>query len=109
MKDIVRQFDMMVRDYRRGSGLDPRDGHSIVIGIDGAVILLRALSWSGHVRMTFTHDEDELVRFDDIPIRLRENATGQVAVLPDHHVPPRSCCDRTAMFTLMIAHSRSNG
>ncbi len=107
MNELVHQLDKLIKDYERGSGMDSKVDHSIMVGIDGAVILFRAHDWLLSDRFSFTSDTDELMRFDGIPIRIRERVTGQVVITPDHYLPKPSCCDGIALSTLMICHARS--
>ncbi len=100
----------MLKDYKRTSGKDPRRGHVVVVDVGGANMLLREVFFGKLPMGIVVSDEtDELFQLDGIPVRLRyEVPYGSAIVVLDHQVPRRTCCDTTAMSTMLACMSRGS-
>lgn len=99
----------MMRSHERELGVDLRNGWTIVVDVGGAQALLREVFFRQMPGVIVSSDSDELFRLDGIPIRLRYGVPyGSAFCILERQVPERSCCDATAMSTLLCCMSRGD-
>lgn len=94
-------------DYRRTSGRDPQSGHSLIVDVAGAQLMLQEVFFKLPPGIALSSDDDELFSIDGIPVRLRfELPFGSAFIVTNTNVPLRRCCDATAMSTMLVCVSR---
>lgn len=81
--------------------------HSYVIGVPGAIRALRVALFRGHPKVTFSQDPDELFGWEGVSVRLRIDVdSSMIYVAPNHEIRARSCCDKTALATILAGMGR---
>jgi hypothetical protein len=107
---VIDALSELLAKYRAAKNRDPRVGHAIVVGADGASLLLQELFARVNPRgVTITPDMDELFRYEGVPVRLRiQCVEGHAFVVPNEGVAAPSCCDQTCVQTLMLALKRGD-
>lgn len=80
---------------------------SLVVSTDGAIGLLRELTFKTHPKVEFSDDEDVLFEYNGIPVQLRHRSPPNAVIIARRNeVPRQKCCDRTALQTIMILLAR---
>jgi len=78
----------------------------VIVSADGAVQLLREAFYSQNKKIDFTEEPDELFIYDGVPVKLRVQAHPGIATLArTDDLPPRTCCDKTAVIAMAYAMS----
>lgn len=104
---FARELENLCTVYKKQYGETIHPYHSIIVGTDGALNLLRELAIKVHPKITFNVDDDVLFNFDGAPVRMRHHAPpGRAIVMAHVDVPARRCCDQAAMQAIMLALSR---
>lgn len=105
--DLVRK---LITDHR-AICKSPSTPHSIVVGVFPASRIFREVILTGKrvgliPGVTMSSDPDELCCVDGVPIRLRVSAlSDQVLIVKPWDLPAATCCDRTAMSSMIAASS----
>ena len=82
---------------------------SIIVSVDGAISLMRDVFFTRDKKVDFTDEPDELFVYDGVPVRLRVIAHPGIATMArTADLPPRSCCDKTAVTTMVMTMTRVN-
>ncbi len=105
--DRISFIRKMLGSYASHSGMDPHTDHAIVVDVGVAHILMREMMFMLPKGVLISEEADALFDIDGIPVVLRINAPhGSAFVMLISTVPPRSCCDASAMMALMICLGR---
>lgn len=105
----LHNLGQLFAQYSETMGSSELKNCSCVISTDGAVSVMRELTRRTVARVSFNDDEDVLFLFDDVPVILRHRAPpGHAIIVEKRNVPPRSCCDATAVETMMLSLSRGS-
>jgi len=95
--------------FQQASGVDPHVGHTLIVDVSGANYILREFFFGKLPQgVVVTSEPDELVCVDGIPVKLRYESPvyGHAFIIPNSHVPARTCCDCASMATLMCTFAR---
>jgi hypothetical protein len=104
---IIRRLNTLFEQYVQATGVNIQLHCFCVVSTDVAAGLMREVSTVPTAKVTFSSDEDVLIVYDNVPIILRHRVPpGTGIVLEKAKLPPRSCCDDTAMQTIMLSISR---
>lgn len=99
----------VMETFQRNSGVDPHVGHTLIVDVPGANYILREFFFGKLPEgVAVTDEPDELVRVDGVPVKLRYETPlyGHAFIIPNGHVPARTCCDCSSMATLMCTIAR---
>lgn len=109
---MIRQtLDNLIRKTA-DQGINPRLRCAFLMSIDATILALREMMFTPHYPgspWSMNNDPDCVFLYEGIPARLRKDvAPGHVFIAPNEGFPPRTCCDQTAIVTIMMSIRRGD-